>query len=496
MARTEMGSRLQLSIATDAMSAELCLPANCAEHLLNLDACTDLLHENGLKLSPDMNNALEQGLIAAQQNPAAPFTIRLTGLPPVHGTDACLKWEPKCDPAEPSTPTDMERIDFYNRVRYVHVKQGQKIATIIAATAGEPGMDVTGRLLKPRPGRDVAITIDAATVIRGADGSLTAANDGMIDLRDGVLSISRCLQVEDYVDFSTGNIDFEGDVHVQRGVRDRFVVRATGDIHVFGLIEAAIIEAGGALHAHTGMAAKGGGRITVGGDLEANYLEHVIGSVKGHATVRRAMLYCALDVEGDLRLASARLIGGMVHVTGSAEIGELGATGDDSTTLVLGHLPEIRRHLAAAGNYLDHAHQRLRELEARLQYHAATQRIVKQREELTVLLHERETLLARIARIHKKRELLLSHMHRVRRVDLTIHRTLHADTTIVLDETAYLFLEAVSGPIWIGPDSHQDLVVKDLRRHGVTPITLLARAQPAEPHHTHGGLEALTVSQV
>ncbi len=64
------------------------------------------------------------------------------------------------------------------------------------------------------------------------------------------------------MDFSTGNIDFEGDVRVLKGIRDIFEVRATGNIEVGGLIEASTIDAGGSVFAKGGMAgARGvGGR--------------------------------------------------------------------------------------------------------------------------------------------------------------------------------------------------------------------------------------------
>ena len=113
-----------------------------------------------------------------------------------------------------------------------------------------------------------------------AAGKFIAQTAGVLQFRANKITISQALVIDDYVDFSTGNIDFDGDVQVRRGVRDKFRIRATGKVEVQGLIEAAHIETGGDFEAATGMAAKETGRVQIGGSLTAKYLECVHGTVK------------------------------------------------------------------------------------------------------------------------------------------------------------------------------------------------------------------------
>ena len=55
--------------------------------------------------------------------------------------------------------------------------------------------------------------------------------------------VSNTLEIDQNVDFSTGNIDFPGNVIVHRSVKDCFTVKARDDIEVRGLIEAATLIA-------------------------------------------------------------------------------------------------------------------------------------------------------------------------------------------------------------------------------------------------------------
>ena len=56
------------------------------------------------------------------------------------------------------------------------------------------------------------------------------------------------LDIPGNVDFSTGSINFLGDINIKGDVLSGFTVRAMGNIHVDGVIEAgSAVEAGGDL---------------------------------------------------------------------------------------------------------------------------------------------------------------------------------------------------------------------------------------------------------
>ena len=141
------------------------------------------------------------------------------------------------------------------------------------------------------------------------------------------------LEVRDAIDISTGNIEFHGTVIVRDGVRDRFEVKATEDIIVDGLIEAATINCGRNFTCRRGMAAKGQGQLVVDGDAVVGYLNNVKGRIKGNLTVQREMINCDLVIGGDLICDQGTVIGGNVVVRGSVRVAALGSKAETSTSL-------------------------------------------------------------------------------------------------------------------------------------------------------------------
>ncbi|MHC5008727.1 MAG: FapA family protein, partial [Planctomycetota bacterium] len=127
----------------------------------------------------------------------------------------------------------------------------------------------------------------------------------------------------------------DGTVVVREGIRDRFELKATEDIVVDGLIEAATINCGRKFTCHQGMAGKGRGQLDVGGDAVAGYLDDVKGCIKGNLTVQREMVNCELVIGGNLICDKGRVIGGSVAVSGRVQVAALGSNAERATTLIL-----------------------------------------------------------------------------------------------------------------------------------------------------------------
>lgn len=61
---------------------------------------------------------------------------------------------------------------------------------------------------------------------------LIATMDGHLEYSNGAFYVRPVLEIRGDVDYSTGNIDFIGDVQIAGDVRENFSVRATGSITV------------------------------------------------------------------------------------------------------------------------------------------------------------------------------------------------------------------------------------------------------------------------
>ena len=493
MATAAQKQELQVRVSADAMLAQLRVPPGIEPDLLTRDFCLSLFRMADVPENSQLLESVRQAIEQFNEDQDAEVLIECRGKQPVAGTDARLEWADGCDPALPREPAleddgrndetrdtapdaDDQNVDYYNVVHYVAVERDQHLATLIPATTGEQGHDVTGRPLVPSAGKEFTINTDDSVELT-SEGKFIARVSGVLQFRDNTMQISPCLNIDQYVDFSTGNIDFDGDVEIKRGVRDKFVVRATGNIEVGGLIEAAVIEAGGDFNARTGMAAKDTGHIRIEGNLTAKYLECVHGVVKKDVEVRRGILHCYIDVCGDLHIERGAIQGGRIRITGAAFVGDLGSPSGEETLIVLGYAPSIQAHLAVVDQYLEECERECEQTggQLRMLQSAGAGHISSQQAEMAELACALSMLQSRVTRIEQKKQSLLDHLDRIRKIDLTVEKAIHPGTTIVLDGVSRTFDEPIKGPLWIGWDDRRELIVKDTVSDSVAHVGTVTR---------------------
>ena len=92
------------------------------------------------------------------------------------------------------------------------------------------------------------------------------------------------------VDFSSGNINFIGDVTISGGVTSGFEVKAGGDIEVDGVVESARVESGGNITLHKGIAGAEKGMIQADGAITARFIENARVMAGGDVTVSDAII--------------------------------------------------------------------------------------------------------------------------------------------------------------------------------------------------------------
>ena len=213
------------------------------------------------------------------------------------------------------------------------VTDGQIVGHVHEPANGQDGIDIFGRTIAAKPGNPVSLKLDKSVALSG-DGRLVAKSTGALRRSNAEIGIQELLEIPGDVDFSTGNIDFGGDVLIKGGVGDRFGVRATGDIEIHGLVEGAQIRCGGTLIAKSGVAGWGSGRVEVAADLIARFLNHVCGVVKRDLLVEREVINCELIIRGGAHIPSGAVIGGTLEVAGALEVAALGSNGGAATRVV------------------------------------------------------------------------------------------------------------------------------------------------------------------
>jgi uncharacterized protein (DUF342 family) len=329
---------IEVKINEEASVAKVIVPDGFDPALLEATLLAKLVERCGIPIDSVVESHLLKIVETFRHEPKRLEKVIARSTAPVDGEDGTLEWmegfDPAAGPAAAVTQDESGAVDYYNQVSYVRVAEGAHVATVHEPTPGEDGLDVTGRTIRARPGRKCDVKIDSGLDVDGS-GRVIAQVDGILEYEHGVLTVSRLFEIRGAVDFGTGNVDFDGTVVVREGIRDRFELKATEDIVVDGLIEAATINCGRKFTCHQGMAGKGRGQLDVGGDAVAGYLDDVKGCIKGNLTVQREMVNCELVIGGNLICDKGRVIGGSVAVSGRVQVAALGSNAERATTLIL-----------------------------------------------------------------------------------------------------------------------------------------------------------------
>lgn len=456
MSTHDVDRMVQVHIAADGSSATLRLAADFPPEMLSLDVLRPVISEAGVEWNEQVDQRV-RALLHDGVSEQEPVDITIAEAVPVqHGTDGCVQWD--VDEQSDADATDGDdgdestgdQIDFYQQSAYVMVEAGQTLGRIVEPQAGEDGRDVTGKTYQARAGRAVNLKLDE-TINQASDGTLTAAIDGMLVRQGEKATISNVLEIPEYVDFSTGNVDFDGEVMVRKGVRDRFEVRATGTIEIHGLIEAASIDAGGQLIARRGMAGREIGAVKTGSDVTARYLNQVTGTIGGALNIEREVIGCELTIGGALRCDNGRIIGGRLVITGASEVGELGSEAGVPTELVLGTVPvyeqkisklrEVREKLSANRDQLQQEQQHLAQLGQRAP--------AEQREKQTELLFKIQELNEQIDRADDAIPKLEARCRQQRTISLTVQKTMYANVRLTIDGETLRIEKDVRGPLHV-----------------------------------------------
>lgn len=126
------------------------------------------------------------------------------------------------------------------------VKPGDKLMRRIPPVPGKDGVDLMGNMVPTRPLIDANFnTSCTGTKFDEKDPDLLlAAISGQPKLISNGIKVNNVIEIEN-IDLSTGNVNFEGTIHIAGDVKSGMKLHATGDIFVNGMIEAAEVIAGG-----------------------------------------------------------------------------------------------------------------------------------------------------------------------------------------------------------------------------------------------------------
>ncbi len=484
-----------IEIADDFMSVTLSLVPGGPPEKPGMEACVTALRTAGVDVTPAVGEAIGTLLARRAEAPDDAHTAGVAvGEPVKPGKNGWLELYKEFDPdggsGEEPDDDDAEHapaggaavaVDHYNKRAFCLVKPGDRIGELHQPVEGKPGRDVRGKPIAVKSVKAYPLKLDA-TIEKQPDGKLIVRSGGVLVRSGPSLRVNPDLEIPGNVDFTTGNVRFNGDVNINKGVRDCFIVEATGSVTVRGMVEASTIIAGANAFLMRGMAAREKGAVRVGGDLEARYLDNVEGTVGGALRVQKEIINSRLSVAGPVMSESASMCGGSLAIGSTLELAEIGTESGVTTEIALGLNPEVDRQQERADSLFARIDERGEPIER--EHDGLARNLAKLTKDQS---KRHRTLSKAIRELRELKDKVCDALHGLRdiasraaTVDLVAHKVIHAGTRLRIGGDVAVFHESVSGPVRVTRDKTGGLILADLRSGSTSPLNAYARIAPAD----------------
>ncbi len=164
-------------------------------------------------------------------------------------------------------------VDYKELDLFENVVPGARLCRIHPPKEGIDGIDVTGKDVKAKKGREADIGCGPGTE-KSADGlEIHATVGGMVLTNNGAVEVKEVFTVNGDVGPSTGNIRFNGAVVVKGNVLSDYSIFANGDIVVNGYVESSILTSAGNITIKNGVNGMKKGMIKADGDVTTKFAE-------------------------------------------------------------------------------------------------------------------------------------------------------------------------------------------------------------------------------
>ncbi|MBA4180242.1 MAG: hypothetical protein C0506_06585 [Anaerolinea sp.] len=246
------------------------------------------------------------------------------GIPPSSGQEATFEFG--FDPNPRNAPVEQEdgSVDYRAAVVSRFVDEGALLVTRHPAVPGRSGMDVFGALLLVRPVSERMLSVLCGKGTRVVGETLVATSGGRPVLHGAKVEVLPVYEVKGDVDFSVGNIEFNGDVVVGGDVHPGFAIRAEGSVTVKGIIDRATVTAGKDIMAR-GISGDDHSHLEAGNEVVAHYLHNATVTAGALVKAHREIVNCTIHAVRVETAPNARIVGGVIEAVDEVDAGIIGS---------------------------------------------------------------------------------------------------------------------------------------------------------------------------
>jgi uncharacterized protein len=264
-----------------------------------------------------------------------------SGTPMQEGTNGRLEWF--IDLSKVGKPKELEdgSVDMRELQFDCNVRKGAPVVRIIPPVYGINGTTVFGIPVESPKVWSARISLgDGVEFDAERPDHVVASIDGAVYYDGKELNVRDRKNITGDIDYTTGNVTFNGDLHISGSVRSGFSVVAEGNITIGGDVEDAEIRCGGILLINGGAIGSGNGKITSTGAIRLHHVSHFTVESSDDIKVIEDVLHSMITADGTVSAKS--IVGG--EAKGFAVAAEALGSGSEVRTVVdIGSISQLSK---------------------------------------------------------------------------------------------------------------------------------------------------------
>jgi uncharacterized protein len=231
--------------------------------------------------------------------------------------------------------SDELRLDYREQSPFKLVKKGDVLARVEPKKPGEMGSDIMGLALPY--GKDSVDYPKPARNTQWGGGLATAACDGRFMIDGKTFWVNEVLDLPGSVDYSTGNVQFPGDVVIAGEVKQGFKVRSGGSIFCSKVIDATEVVAAGDIVTSQGILGRKTGVVKAGGGIRTKFIENCFIEAIGPIKFTTGCLNSVIQTLDRLDSGPKGVIsGGKVYARNGINVAQIGTAAGPKTEIICG----------------------------------------------------------------------------------------------------------------------------------------------------------------
>lgn len=354
----------EVVISDDGLEASLTLrPPRLGGETPSLEQVQRILNELGISEGIKWD-VIEEMVESQRYNEQV---VIAEGRPPKKGQDARIQYHFDVD-NKPDFEEQDGQVDFREMGLINNVEQESLLAEKIEPTPGRQGLTVQGEPIDAPSGDDVELT-PGENVYQDDNKLVSEISGQVVREDDGAVSVFDVYTVEGDVDYSTGNIVFDGTVVVEGSIKDRFKVEASGDIVVEGGVEKAYLQSEQNILIQSGIRGKGGAQITAADSVMVDYIEQAGIIAQNNVLASEMIMHSRVDAGEGVYVSGQRglIAGGQIRAGREIFAKEVGSIGASETNVEAGIDPKFFRKIANIEKKIVEQREKLDKVERAIQ---------------------------------------------------------------------------------------------------------------------------------